>query len=140
LLFFWSTALAKLSVLLFYRRLVAGTYSNKIRYALWFGLVFVLSYTLVITVFVATACIPLETVWRLGDPTFQKPFKCQSLELQKVVILTGASSNVATDVYTVVLPTLLLLKLKITNRQRIALMAIFGLGIVCVTHFLAFER
>jgi hypothetical protein len=82
------------------------------------------------TGFLVTACLPLETLWRSTDPTFSKPFRCQSQKLQLVVALTGASLNVATDVYAVVLPALLVLQLKVTNRQRIALMAVFGLGLL----------
>jgi hypothetical protein len=34
-LFFWSTCFTKVSVLMFYRRLVEGTLSKKFRLAIW---------------------------------------------------------------------------------------------------------
>jgi hypothetical protein len=45
--------------------------------------------------------------------------------------------SVITDFYSVVLPAVLLLRIKMTKRQKIGLVFIFGLGFLYVFSFLA---
>lgn len=66
------------------------------------------------------------------DPTYQKSFTCFSNESQiKTAYLVG-SLSVVTDFYSVVLPAWLLMRIKISRRQKVGLAFIFGVGFLYV--------
>ncbi|KAF2437049.1 hypothetical protein EJ08DRAFT_570905, partial [Tothia fuscella] len=114
----------KLSTFLFYRRLVRGTYTPMFRHALWFGIAFVLLYTLTVSIFTLTVCIPMHAFWDVVNPKYDASnAKCQSKTTQIVV----ARLDVVTDVYALVLPASLLWQLQMNKRQRVGLLVVFSL-------------
>lgn len=127
-LFFFATCFAKISVLLFYRRLVAGTYSTTYKWILWCSIGFVVIYTITFFAVIYASCIPIEALWRKYDPTYTTPYRCTSPgQAYSLSIVIGALS-VVSDLYSVLLPTLLLFSLSISVRQKVGLMFIFGAG------------
>jgi hypothetical protein len=129
-LFLWSTCFTKLSVLLFYRRLVAGTYSKLYKIALWSAMGVILAYTLIMFSLLVGTCTPVDAFWRKFDPAYMEHYHCTGPRAQtKVSQLTG-SLSVITDFYSVLLPALLVFRMTIPRRQRIALMLVFGLGVL----------
>lgn len=131
-LFLWSTAFVKISVLLFYRRLVAGTYSKRFKWALWSAIAFIVLYTIILFFLHCFSCVPLEAQWRQFDLSYTERHYCASPKVQGAIAELGGALSVITDFYSVMLPAMLLLKIKITRRQRIGLMFVFALGFLVV--------
>jgi hypothetical protein len=127
-LFLFSTGFTKVSVLLFYRRLVAGTYSKRFKWALWTGIGFIVVYSFILFILLCVTCNPLEAQWLRLDFTYRGKYKCASPEQSQHISQFGGALSVITDFYSVVLPAMLLFKIKISKRQKIGLMFIFGLG------------
>jgi hypothetical protein len=132
-LFLTSTSFTKVSILLFYRRLVQHTFSTRLKVAIWAAIGFVIIYTIVFNVFLLTECFPLDALWNQLNPNYTKKYHCMSTNAQ---ILQGRISGgfmVFTDFYSVTLPAILIFRLSMTKRQRIALMLIFGVGYLYVS-------
>jgi len=121
---------------MFYRRLVKGTYSRKYKYALWFGMFLALVATVVPTAYLLTSCHPFEVNWMQWDLTYvyknAYQFHCRNVwTIVSLANMTGCLS-VITDFYAVLLPTVLLMRMKINKRQKYGLMVVFGVGLLYV--------
>ncbi|TID16456.1 hypothetical protein E6O75_ATG11574 [Venturia nashicola] len=135
-LFVWSSCLTKISILLFYRRLVAGTASKRFIRAVWAGILFIVAFSIVLFTLLWTACTTLEAHWMRLDPkyviTHSGKYKCSSVEKSQGVAQFGGVLSVVTDFYTVALPAVLLFRTKLSRRQRIGLLGVFALGALVV--------
>jgi hypothetical protein len=115
---------------MFYRRLVAGTYSRKFKWAIWCAIGFVIAYTITFFVVICVSCQPLEATWRQYDPkwTLKHKFTCAPKKNQvRIAELVGGLS-VITDFYSVMLPAALVMQIRINKKQRYGLFFIFGVG------------
>ena len=117
-----------MSILLFYRRLVAGTYSTTYKWIIWCSIAFVVGYTISFFVLIYLACTPIEALWRQYDPQYTTPYHCSSASQNYSISLLTGILSVVSDLYSVLLPTALLFSLSISLRQKIGLMFIFGAG------------
>ncbi|QDS67865.1 hypothetical protein FKW77_007831 [Venturia effusa] len=135
-LFVWSSALTKIAILLFYRRLVAETASKKFKRAVWAGIIIIAAFSVVLFSLLFTACSTLEAHWLRLDPTYvythRGKFKCASVEKSQGIAQFGGAISVVTDFYTVALPAMLLFKVKMDRRQKIGLLGVFALGALVV--------
>ena len=119
-------------MLLFYRRLVQNAFSTPLRLAIWAAIGFVVVYTVIFTIFLITECYPLDALWNQLNPNYTEKYRCTSTNTQ---ILQGRISGgfmVFTDFYSVTLPAILIFRISMTQRQRIALIVIFGVGYLYV--------
>jgi len=132
LLFTWSTAFTKVSVLLFYRRLVADTYSRTYKLAIWVAIAFIAVYTVVITILQCSTCIPLEANWRRLNPNYTRSYRCGSTASQTSISVMSGALSVISDFYSVLLPALLVFRIQVTKMQRLGLLIIFGMGSLVV--------
>jgi hypothetical protein len=128
----FSLMCTKLSVLLFYKRLVKGTYSVQFKWAVWMGMVFAVVGTIVPWVLLMTSCKPFEAIWMQWDLTYvytnAYKFHCRKIAVMVAVGRLCGILSVLTDFYSLLLPTILLFRLQMSRRQRWALMCIFGVG------------
>jgi hypothetical protein len=115
-------------VLLFYRRLVAGTFSPVLKWALWASIAFVALYSLGLGIFMFNMCYPIEANWLQYDPTYTRSYHCQKQSLLDGSALAGGTLSIITDFISVTLPAILLLNVRLTRRQRLGLVLVFGLG------------
>jgi hypothetical protein len=122
----------KLSVLLFYRRLVKGTYSKQFKWALWLGMAFAVVGSIVPWALLMTTCRPFKAIWMQWDLSYVYAeayhFSCRKVQVQVDFGRLCGILSVVTDFYSLMLPTILLLRMKMSSRQRLALIFIFGLG------------
>jgi hypothetical protein len=121
-------------VLLFYRRLVKGTTSNKFKLAIWTSMGFVTMYTIIFTAIITIQCTPIDEFWLEYDPEWVSTHtnNCWSIHSDGILARFVGTLSVFTDWYTVMLPAILILPMKMTKKQKHGLMFIFGMGYVLV--------
>jgi hypothetical protein len=133
--YLYSTAATKLSVLMFYRRLVEGTVSRGFKLVIWGAIFFVLAQTLVFSVLVLETCKPVPMIWYQYIPQWVADHPgayCKPLSLTVSISYLSGAVSVFSDFFSVVLPGALLLKIQISKRQKWGLMVIFGVGFLYV--------
>ena len=108
----------KLSLLVVYLRLSPQKW---FRVAAWFSIVVVVLYTTVITLLMLFHCHPVRRAF---------DFKIQTGHCLDAGILYMATavSNILTDVMLFLLPTPMILKLKMGKSLKVAAITIFGIG------------
>ncbi|KAK0252515.1 hypothetical protein B0A54_05774 [Friedmanniomyces endolithicus] len=127
--FLISTCCTKISVLLFYRRLVQGTFSKRWRMATIGAIVFTACYCVAFILALVFNCNPTEAYWKAYSLTYTKSYTCANTK--NLNPLAGALS-VFSDLYSVVLPMGMLRHFEASKRQKLALNAIFSLGLIVV--------
>jgi hypothetical protein len=127
--FLIAAGFAKISVLLFYRRLAAGTYSLKWKLATVIAICFTILYTIGFIIVFMCDCRPLEAYWRSYNLSYKTEYTC--IDTTFLNPISGAISVLA-DFYSVLLPCVMLWHLECPRRQKIALNVIFCLGLVVV--------
>jgi len=131
-LFMFSLMFTKLSVLMFYRRLVAGTFSMRTRLAIWTAMAIAVITTIVFSCLLLAACRPVHSAWMQYDMTWNMAHRddmwCVDPEKQLLSGRLAGIFSVITDFYTVLLPAIIFMRIQITKRQRWALIFIFGVG------------
>jgi hypothetical protein len=124
-----ATGLTKISILLFYRRLVSGTVSNGFVWAIRVSIFSVAAYILTFENTLVFGCRPINAYWNEVDPIWRTsgdhPYKC----LSEVGALYAANiTSIVQDFLTFLMPLVLFMKLQLPLRQKVVLSVIFGVG------------
>jgi hypothetical protein len=127
--FLISTAATKISILLFYRRLIDRTINEHLLWGIYGGIAYNIAYMLAIIIFLATFCTPVSASWRSLDLGYTEKYKCASRAIPDP--LAGVLSA-AGDIYAIVIPEIVVAQLRLPQRRKIILYAIFGSGAVVV--------
>lgn len=131
LLYLISTSTTKISILLFYRRLARGTFSTSFIYAVWAAIGSVVIYFLYFCTALIFTCNPVEAFWRQVDPAWlaqhKGKFECHG---EASNLIASAVISVVQDFVACGLPALLLWKLKMAKRQKLALGGLFAVGLL----------
>ncbi len=122
-------ALTKISVLCFYRRLVAGTYSRRWKWAVIAAIAFTAAWTLTFVFMLIFNCNPTRAYWKSFDPLWPVEYTCINTT---VVNLLAGIFAVLSDLYAVALPCLMTRHFDLPRRQKVALNLIFSLGLLAV--------
>jgi hypothetical protein len=126
-----STCTTKVSILLFYRRLAAGTISRAFQWSIYAAIAFVVSYFIAFFINIFLMCKPFNSYWLQADYFWlnmhRSDFKCQD---EGVILVITAAISAFQDILACGLPMILLWKLQIPKRQKYALGAIFSVGIL----------
>ncbi|KAK5173751.1 uncharacterized protein LTR77_002432 [Saxophila tyrrhenica] len=122
-------ALTKISVLCFYRRLVAGTYSRRWKWAVIAAIIFTAAWTLTFIFMLIFNCNPTRAYWKSFDLLWTEEYKCVNTTV--VNLLAGIFAALS-DLYAVALPCLMTRHFDLPRRQKIALNLIFCLGLLVV--------
>jgi hypothetical protein len=133
-LYLAQTAFAKVSILLFYHRLVQSTYSPRFRQAIWLVIAIVTVYSLVLFILYVTFCVPVSAIWKQYDTAWAAAHKlhCRSQSTGIGVAWGAGLMAVITDLMTAALPAWLFVRVRLSHRARIGLAVIFALGFLCV--------
>lgn len=119
----------KVSVLLFYRRLVVNTVTRYWVGAVMVAIAFTVAYTLAFVLTLIFNCTPTEAYWKSFSPTYTRKYHCVDTTI--VNLLAGIAA-VTSDLYSVVLPCAMTRNLQIPRLQKVALYVIFSLGLLAV--------
>lgn len=114
---------------MFYRRLVEGSCSMNFKRSVWAGILFLVIYTVVFQILAMVTCNPLEAFWMQYDPNYTG-YKCMSNDAQIKIVTVAGALSVVTDFYSVILPASLLLRIRISRRQKMGLLFVFSVGFV----------
>ncbi|EAW24072.1 uncharacterized protein NFIA_036440 [Aspergillus fischeri NRRL 181] len=127
ILFSLASSVTKLSLLWFCKRLLGAGSKGLYRTYNWCligGMAFVSLSCALFLLFSIFQCNPIHAYWDLA-PTY--PYKCLN---DGAIVFSASVINIFTDFLVTVLPMPLIWNLKLPTRQRIAVISIFGLGIV----------
>ncbi|QDS72812.1 hypothetical protein FKW77_006640 [Venturia effusa] len=126
-LFLTSTCLTKISILLFYRRLVEQAFS-KTRQRIIYGLIaFTIAQYFVFTFFLLFSCQPLNAAWLSLDFTYAVPYQCISRSLSDPM---AGILSVVSDAYVFIIPELVVYRMNMQRRKKIVLFTLFGSGAI----------
>ena len=129
LAFLVSTCCTKVSVLLFYRRLVRGTYNKIWRWMTVGAIYLTIGYGLGFIIALVLNCRPTNAYWKSLSLTYTGEYTCTDTRILNPI--SGALS-VLSDFYAVVLPMGMLHNFDIDRRKKIALYSVFSLGLLVV--------
>ncbi len=118
-----SLAFTKMAILLLYMRILTRGYVRKISYAILATVVICNTWVLVSLLI---QCIPLQAIW---DPSVQG----WCLPNQDIGLLNSIL-HIITDFAIFALPIPAVLSLKMARNQKISVIALFGVGFLCVEH------
>ena len=131
----------QISILLFYRRLTSHV-STPFLWSVYFTIFTVAAFWLSCIIGVFAGCRPFHAYWMQVDPFWlasnQGKYSCID---EAAFILAAAVISMVQDFMVCLLPMVLFLRLNINLRQKLALVVIFGVGIVlCVCGVLRFVK
>lgn len=114
-----TTAVAKASVLILYRRI----FSLRIvwfRIAWWINIAFLTAYLVAFYIGNTTQCIPLSELWNLND-------RCQPSLLSEEIF---GSFNAAVNLSILLLPISIVWSREMPRKQKVAVCGVFLLGLL----------
>lgn len=122
-----TTAAIKVSILLFYERVLARSSGRAFHWINVSLICFVLAYSIGVILSVTFYCRPVRSFWMGYSPQYvaENDSKCVG---KFVHLPIAAVLSAATDLAVVILPLFFLHKLKISRRQKWGLRALFSLG------------
>lgn len=128
LLYTIALGFVKTSILVFYVRL---DHRKLTRWAIYFLMAFVAALSITTFFFLAFVCVPPYLFW---DPEAQTaaPEKCLSQPTQQMFFNLNGICNIMQDVSIYLLPMPMLWNLQMPLRQKLALGALFSVGLVAV--------
>jgi hypothetical protein len=120
----------KISILLFYKRL-SVSFTKPFLIAVWVGIAYNIIYCIGFILLLCLLYRPLPAYWLSFDPVYylKHDFKQGSEQLAEPL---SAYFSVIGDLYSVVLPLVLISKLSLPRRQKYALNGLFSLGLLVV--------
>ncbi|KAE9989461.1 hypothetical protein EG327_002653 [Venturia inaequalis] len=128
-LFLFSSSLTKISILLFYRRLVDRSCSKRMK-KLIYGLIgLTVAYVIVFGAPLLLSCQPIASAWLSLNIFYAVPYQCISRKYSDT--LAGVIS-VISDAYVLAIPEVVVYRLKLQRRKKIVLFALFGSGAIVV--------
>ena len=126
-----STVTTKISILLFYRRLAAGCVSRRFIFAVYAAISFVVLYFLIWFTMLFYQCRPLNSYWKQVDYFWYDANKDNFICTDEgAVLVASAVVSAIQDFIACGMPMVLFWKLHIPRKQKIALAAIFAVGIL----------
>jgi hypothetical protein len=128
--YIFATSSVKISILLFYRRL-SSNFNRLFFVATWIGIAYNIAYLVTFLFVIGLSCQPIKAYWLQLDPVWHLThhFTCTD---EHISLPTSASLSVVGDFYATMLPCILILKLDLPRRQKLALYSLFLLGFLVV--------
>jgi hypothetical protein len=123
--------LTKVSVLLFYRRLVDGLCSGLWKWLVLLAIAFTTAYTIAFVVLLFFNCTPMVAYWRAFDPGYASTvhYTCLNTDIANVIV--GICAGLS-DLYAVALPCIITWHYSVPRAKRVALNIVFSFGLIVV--------
>jgi hypothetical protein len=127
MVFVATTGLTKISNLLFYLRMGAGSSNKTWVYINYGGIVIIAIYMGAFILNTLFICDPIDSYWKSFSLTYNKPYHCRMENVTGPMVGIG---SVLTDIVAAVFPAFLFKDLHISRREKIGLWLVFGLGLM----------
>jgi hypothetical protein len=126
ILYTLALACVKISILLFYRRL-SVSFSRSFIIAVWIGIIYNILYAIGFVMTLLLLCQPVSAYWMSFDKTYKAAgnYHCGS---EQIAEPASAVFSVIGDIYSTVLPLVLVSRLTLPKKQKMALYGLFSLG------------
>jgi hypothetical protein len=121
----FSQSCTKISILLFYRRLAAGSLTKTFVWSIRIGIWYNVLYTTAFLLTIVFMCNPVDSYWQQFALTYHEKFKCGQEQLS---LPASGAFSVLSDFYATIVPLLLLKDLKMSRKQKLLLYGLFALG------------
>ncbi|RMZ92295.1 hypothetical protein DV736_g464, partial [Chaetothyriales sp. CBS 134916] len=126
-----STSATKISVLLYYRR-ISVTFSRNFMIATWVGIVYNVLYMVAFCLVLLSLCTPISAYWNSfsGKWVDHHPnYRCNAESIE--FPLSGVFSVIG-DLYSALLPMLVIFNLDLPLREKFSLYALFSMALLVV--------
>ncbi|KAF2673703.1 hypothetical protein BT63DRAFT_421832 [Microthyrium microscopicum] len=127
LTFIIGSSLAKASVLVFYRRIFAPVKFSTMRWAVDFALFITLAFMTAISISIIFACSPVHAFWDASNPTYGGKYHCFDRHIYDPI---KGLISVISDIFCLLLPQIVISRLKLETGATLRLSIIFGCGIL----------
>jgi hypothetical protein len=128
-LYMVSTCTTKISILLFHRRLAAGTITDRYTYCIRAAIAFVVVYFIIFFINILNVCTPFSAYWMQANYHWLQSnlsnFKCEN---EAAALISSGILSTIQDFIAFGLPIVLLWRLQLPKRQKIDLAMVFGVG------------
>jgi hypothetical protein len=129
-LYLTATCSVKISVLLFYRRL-SSNFNRPFLIATWIGIAYNIGYYVSFIIVLSFACRPTQAYWLAFNLQWTTTNKFTCVD-DHVALPMSAGLSVLGDFYSTLIPCVLILRLNLPRRQKLALYSLFLLGFLVV--------
>jgi hypothetical protein len=129
-LYIVSTVTTKISILLFHRRLAAGTVTDRYIRCIYAAIAFVAVYFIFFFINILNICKPFDSFWLQADYGWlfsdnRPEFKCNK---ESVALIVSGIISAIQDFIAFGMPIVLLWRLQMPKRQKLALAIVFAVG------------
>ena len=129
-LYLTATCSVKISVLLFYRRL-SSNFNRPFLIATWIGIAYNIGYYVSFIIVLSFACRPTQAYWLAFNLQWTTTHKFTCVD-EHVALPMSAGLSVLGNFYSTLIPCVLILRLNLPRRQKLALYSLFLLGFLVV--------
>jgi hypothetical protein len=127
ILFLSSLCSTKVSVVLFFRRLIDHSHAKWMNRAIWASIIFTVAYFLSFLLVLIFACKPVDAAWKSLNISWGDNYTC--LDRSQLDPLNGVFS-IFSDVYSMAIPTVIVTRLSVPLSRKIVLYAVFGCSLI----------
>ena len=130
--YLYSTTAIKISVLLFYRRL-SVSFNKPFYWAVWAGIIYNVAQVVAFSIALLAICQPVSAYWM----SFSIPWLIQHhgnrhCSYEGASLTASGIVSIFGDLYAALLPSMLIMKLQMPRRQKVALTLLFAVGYAVV--------
>ncbi|KAH7063074.1 hypothetical protein B0J12DRAFT_157523 [Macrophomina phaseolina] len=130
MLYMFSTSFTKVSILCFYRRV--GEIRPWFKWTIWANMAYVAGYTIAIVIALPLECTPFHAYWDKVNPLWAINNKYTCIN-EGAANVAGGAISASQDLIACILPMAIFWDMRISTRAKIALGAVFSLGLfTCV--------
>jgi hypothetical protein len=122
-----TTCLTKISILIFYRRLIERSYSRVMQWTIYIAIAFTMAYFFIFFFFLVLVCNPSRASWESLNIGYRHAYHCGS---RREADPLAAIVSVFSDAYAIVLPEIAISRLNMPRGQKIVLYCIFSCGMM----------
>ena len=123
-----GVALAKISILAFYYRVLSPVWTKSMRWILIISMLVIGTFTLIAVIRVIFTCNPPQMLWLVHMPNFDKALYPEYCKDQGKLRIAVAAFNVCSDLFVTLLPLAFIRRLQINPHQKRALYGLFATG------------
>jgi hypothetical protein len=129
LLFLASSSCTKISILVFFLRLLDRHIHRELYWTVIVAISFIGVSFVAFSLLTILSCNPVQAAWMSLDVTWPVAYNCNG---RKMADLLNGIFSISTDVFSVVLPVLIVRRLQISQKQKIILYGVFCCGLAVV--------